>query len=69
MKMDGAVGHFRSDFVSELITPLDDIRAKVASGLTSVSDLSIGSPTHVDHMIHYYHDGSKWVSENAQDIQ
>lgn len=55
MKIDGSIGHFRSEFVSELINPLGK----------AVGDLAIGSPTHVDHMVHYYHDGSKWVSENA----
>ena len=62
--MDGTIGHFRADHVSELLNPLDDIRAKVAAG-KPVEDLTIGSPTHVDHMVHYFHDGSKWVSENA----
>lgn len=64
--MDGTIGHLRSDFVSELISPLDDIKAKVAAG-RAVEDVTIGSPTHVDHMVHYFHDGSKWVSENAND--
>ena len=65
MTVDGTVGHCRSEFVSDLIKPLDDIRAKLAAGKTNVSDLSIGHPTDVDHMIHYNQDGSKWVSENA----
>ena len=68
MKTDGSFGHFKSEFVTEILNPVDDIRAKLASGQTSVSDIVIGSPTHVDHMTHYNKDGSKWVSESADEL-
>ena len=62
--MDGSIGHFKADFVHDVIAPLDDIRASVGAG-KRVSQISIGSPTDMDHMIHYKPDGTKWVSENA----
>ena len=62
--MDGSIGHFKSEFVHDVIAPLDDIRASVEAG-KRVSQLSIGSPTDVDHMFHVNADGTKWTSEDA----
>ena len=64
MKNGGICGLFKSDYVSAHTTPLDDIKAKLASGEVSARNVSISSPTDVDHMMHVGHDGTKWISEN-----
>ncbi len=62
--MDGSIGHFKSEFVNDVLSPLDDLRASVGAG-KRVSELSIGSPTDVDHVFHVNPDGTKWISEDA----
>ena len=68
MKTGGSFGHFKPEYVTEVINPIADIRAKVAAGEANVSELSIGSPTDVDHMVHYSRDGTKWATEGAPSL-
>ena len=67
MNSGGACGLLNSDYVSDIVAPLDDIKAKVASGKVSVSNICIGNPKDIDHVMHIKRDGTKWFSENAKD--
>ncbi len=67
MKANGSCGLVSTDIISEVVNPIDDIKAKVTAGTMNVSDITIGSPTEVELMVHVRRDGSKWVSDNVHD--
>ena len=67
MKTNCTCGLVSSSHVSGVTNLLDDIKTKVTSGEMNVSDIAIGSPTEVELMVHITKDGSKWISDSAQE--
>jgi len=67
MKTNGTCGLVSTSHISGVTNPLDDIKAKVTAGAMNVSDIAIGSPTEVELMVHINREGSKWISDSAQE--
>jgi serine/threonine protein kinase len=60
MLVDGKIGYFLEDHVTDIIDPIGDIKGKIQAGKVKVKDLPISGPTLVDHELHWGKNGERW---------
>ena len=68
MLIDGKMGYFLEDHVTNIVDPIGDIKGKIQAGKAKVTDLPISKPTQFSHDSHWSKDGEIW-GKTEQDLR